>query len=68
MEAIQFSSNDKKLKFSKINIPKITGPKDVLIKVAFCGVCGTDLHIIQVRFLYYAPIKKILSQKAFEGI
>lgn len=24
--------------------PKIESPKDVLIHVAFCGICGTDLH------------------------
>lgn len=21
------------------------GPKDVLIKVKYCGICGTDVHI-----------------------
>jgi len=25
-------------------IPKITKPDDVVIKIAFCGICGTDLH------------------------
>ncbi|KAF5124950.1 hypothetical protein DV495_003627 [Geotrichum candidum] len=25
-------------------IPKITDPKDVVIEVSFCGICGTDLH------------------------
>ncbi|HET8523326.1 MAG TPA: alcohol dehydrogenase catalytic domain-containing protein, partial [Thermomicrobiales bacterium] len=26
------------------------GPKDVLVKVAACGICGTDLHIIDGEF------------------
>ena len=31
-------------------IPKISHPKDVLIKVLFSGVCGTDLHILAGDF------------------
>jgi len=26
------------------------GPKDVLVKVAACGICGTDIHIIDGEF------------------
>lgn len=28
----------------------IVGPKDVLIQVAACGICGTDVHIIDGEF------------------
>lgn len=29
-----------------VDIPKpVPGPRDVLIKVKYCGVCGTDVHI-----------------------
>lgn len=48
MEAIQFTKNTKKLELSKIPIPKISKPDEILIKVAYAGICGTDLHIIQV--------------------
>jgi len=31
-------------------IPKISNPNDVLIKVSYSGVCGTDLHILSGEF------------------
>lgn len=48
MEAIRFSAKEKKLTLEKVPIPKLVNPYDVLIKVAYSGICGTDLHIIQV--------------------
>lgn len=50
MEALQYSTKDKKLSFVKIPVPRIKDEDDVLIKVAYAGVCGTDLHIIQGEF------------------
>lgn len=49
MEFLSFDSNKKSLQLKKGEIPV---PKDdeVLIKVAYAGICGTDLHIIEVRF------------------
>lgn len=32
------------LEIQDIAIPEL-GPRDVLVKVAYCGVCGTDVHI-----------------------
>ena len=29
------------------------GPRDVVVEVAACGLCGTDLHILQGEF---APV------------
>ena len=31
-------------------IPKLSNPEDVLIRVAYSGICGTDLHIIAGEF------------------
>jgi len=31
-------------------IPKVNNPDDVLIRVAYSGICGTDLHIIAGEF------------------
>lgn len=50
MEALQYSAKEKKLNYVKIPIPKIEKDDDVLIKVAYAGICGTDLHIIQGEF------------------
>ena len=31
-------------------IPKLSNPNDVLVRVAYSGICGTDLHIIAGEF------------------
>ncbi|KAK5638218.1 hypothetical protein RI129_012513 [Pyrocoelia pectoralis] len=48
MEAVEFSLKDKSLKLVTKPIPKIEKPNEVLIKVAYAGVCGTDLHITEL--------------------
>ncbi|MCA1219504.1 zinc-dependent alcohol dehydrogenase family protein [Streptomyces sp. 8L] len=40
------------------------GPRDVLVKVAACGLCGTDLHILQGEF---APTLPIVPGHEFAG-
>jgi len=44
------------LYFEDCAIPKIVNPDDVLIKVEYAGVCGTDLHIQNDEFTYYPPV------------
>ena len=31
------------------------GENEVLIKVAYGGICGTDIHILHDQFAYYPP-------------
>ncbi|CAH1168720.1 unnamed protein product [Phyllotreta striolata] len=50
MEAINFTAKTKKLELVRVPVPVITQPDQVLIKVAYSGICGTDLHIIQGEF------------------
>lgn len=40
--AVYFKKND--LRVMDIEVPEL-GDRDVLVKVKFCGVCGTDVHI-----------------------
>ena len=40
------------------------GPRDVVVKVAACGLCGTDLHILQGEF---APTLPIVPGHEFAG-
>lgn len=35
-----------KIDLVEVEIPKI-GPKDILMKVKSCGICGSDLHIVE---------------------
>ena len=38
-------------KVSVQDIPEpVAGPKDVIVRVAACGICGTDIHIIDGEF------------------
>lgn len=39
-----------RFEIERVPIPSI-GPEDVLIKVAFCGICGTDIHIFDGEFM-----------------
>ncbi len=32
------------------------GEDEVLIKVAYSGICGTDIHILHDQFAYYPPV------------
>jgi 2-desacetyl-2-hydroxyethyl bacteriochlorophyllide A dehydrogenase len=40
------------------------GPRDVVVKVVACGLCGTDLHILQGEF---APTLPIVPGHEFAG-
>lgn len=52
-------------KVSVTTVPDPTpGPRDVVVSVAACGICGTDLHILQGEF---APTLPILPGHEFAG-
>lgn len=40
------------------------GPRDVVVKVAACGICGTDLHILRGEF---APTLPVIPGHEFAG-
>jgi len=43
----------------------VPGPRDVVIEVAACGICGTDLHILEGEF---APSLPIIPGHEFAGV
>lgn len=45
MKAAVFYEPNQPLKIEEVETPKI-GPSEILVKVAACGVCNTDLHYI----------------------
>jgi 2-desacetyl-2-hydroxyethyl bacteriochlorophyllide A dehydrogenase len=52
-------------KVSLVTIPDpVPGPRDVVVDVAACGLCGTDLHILQGEF---APTLPIVPGHEFAG-
>ena len=49
MDALRFLPKEKILSLeSNVQIPKIVNDDDVIVEVAFAGLCGTDIHIMQV--------------------
>jgi 2-desacetyl-2-hydroxyethyl bacteriochlorophyllide A dehydrogenase len=42
----------------------VPGPREVLVEVAACGICGTDLHILEGEF---APALPIVPGHEFSG-
>ena len=41
-----------KIEFGELPIPEVTDPNDLLLKVLACGVCGTDLKILEGKHAY----------------
>lgn len=51
MEAVVFDGKTLTLKYdNKYPLPKIENDDDVIVKVEYSGICGTDLHIVQGEF------------------
>ena len=40
------------------------GPRDVVVRVSACGLCGTDLHILEGEF---APTLPVVPGHEFAG-
>ncbi len=43
----------------------VPGPREVVVEVAACGICGTDLHILEGEF---APSLPIIPGHEFAGV
>jgi 2-desacetyl-2-hydroxyethyl bacteriochlorophyllide A dehydrogenase len=52
-----------KVEVSTVDDPT-PGPRDVIVEVAGCGICGTDLHILQGEF---APTLPVIPGHEFAG-
>lgn len=49
MEAIQFDKKKEQVLLIKAPLPTEPVKNEVIIQVACAGICGTDLHIAEVR-------------------
>lgn len=50
--AVWYGGKDIRLEERQVPTP---GPEEVLIEVACCGVCGTDIHILEGKFPIFRP-------------
>ena len=48
MRALQCLATKGELSLEDVLVPVVSREDDVLIKVGFAGLCGTDLHIMSV--------------------
>ncbi|GAB2995421.1 zinc-binding dehydrogenase [Mycobacterium bourgelatii] len=55
MRAERFYSDTKRVELEDVPIPE-PGPGEVLVKVAFCGICHSDLSLINGTFPPQAPV------------
>src|SRR6201992_2303636 len=55
MRAERFYADTKKVELEEVPIPE-PGPGEVLVKVAFCGICHSDLSLINGTFPAQAPV------------
>ena len=46
-------------------MPNVNGANDVVVQVKYCGVCGTDLHIIKGEF---PAAEKLVLGHEFAGV
>lgn len=51
MEAVEFDPKKKTLTLINAAIPAVVEKNDVVIKVVYAGICGTDLHVVDVSSL-----------------
>lgn len=58
---------DKKIQVEDVAVPEL-GEKDVLIKVKYCGVCGTDIHIYNGEGGSYDVTPPLIMGHEFSGI
>lgn len=47
------------LDIDEMPIPTLTDPYEVQVKVVACGVCGTDVHILEGKFPVFSPPRVI---------
>ena len=51
MRALKCDASKGELSLEDVAVPEIVNPDDIIIKVGYAGLCGTDLHIIAVRMV-----------------
>lgn len=61
MEYLSFNLSSKSLTLKKRDILPKPAANEVRIKVAYSGICGTDLHILEVCYHHIKNMSFLLS-------
>lgn len=67
MKALRCLATEGALFLEDIEVPEVVSSDDVLIKVAFAGLCGTDLHILSGEFTNSGTCKVTMGHE-FSGV
>ena len=65
MNCVKVDIGNKRTIFTKEEIPKAETETDVIVKVAYSGFCGTDLHIIKVGYSTFAVLCRRIKNIIF---
>lgn len=52
---VKMQKGDGFMELTERPVPEI-GPDEVLIRVGYTGICGTDIHILHDQFAYWPPV------------
>jgi L-iditol 2-dehydrogenase len=52
---VKYASGNGNLMVMDVDEPQC-GSKQVKVEIAYCGVCGTDLHVMHDTFRNYPPV------------
>jgi len=67
MKALRCLATEGSLSLEDIEVPDISSPDVVLVRVAFAGLCGTDLHILSGEFTNSGSCKVTMGHE-FSGV
>ena len=59
---VKFAKGEGNLDVMDVEEPPC-GDGQVKVEIAFCGVCGTDLHILHDTFRNYPPVRPSRSMR-----
>ena len=60
-KALEWDANKGNLSLIQAPIPKATGRGQVVVKVAYSGVCGTDIHVMLKEFAAAENVGNIID-------
>src|ERR1700683_5127221 len=52
---VKYASGDTSVEIREVEEPRC-GESEVKLEIAYCGICGTDLHVLHDTFRNYPPV------------
>lgn len=62
MEFLSFDIAKKTLALRRTEVP-VPAPDEVRVRVAYSGICGTDLHILDVGHIYIRSLSLYITSR-----